>query len=44
METLPWAWYTDSEILRREQERIFRRAWQYAGPAEHVAEPKTFLT
>jgi choline monooxygenase len=44
METLPWAWYTDPEILRREQERIFRRAWQYAGPAEHVAEPKTFLT
>ena len=44
METLPWAWYTDPEILRREQERIFRRAWQYAGPAEHVAEPQTFLT
>jgi choline monooxygenase len=44
METLPWAWYTDPQILRREQERIFRRAWQYAGPAEHVAEPKTFLT
>jgi phenylpropionate dioxygenase-like ring-hydroxylating dioxygenase large terminal subunit len=44
METLPWAWYTDPQILRREEERIFRRAWQYAGPADHVAEPKTFLT
>jgi phenylpropionate dioxygenase-like ring-hydroxylating dioxygenase large terminal subunit len=44
METLPWAWYTDPEILRREQERIFKRAWQYAGPAEHVAEPKSFIT
>jgi choline monooxygenase len=44
METLPWAWYTDPQIRRREEERIFRRAWQYAGPAEHVAEPKTFLT
>jgi phenylpropionate dioxygenase-like ring-hydroxylating dioxygenase large terminal subunit len=44
VETLPWAWYTDPEILRREQERIFRRAWQYAGPADHVAEPKSFLT
>jgi choline monooxygenase len=43
VETLPWAWYTDPEILRREQERIFRRAWQYAGPAVHVAEPKSFL-
>jgi choline monooxygenase len=44
VETLPWSWYTDAEILRHEQERIFRRAWQYAGPAEHVAEPQTFLT
>jgi choline monooxygenase len=44
VETLPWTWYTDAEILRREQELIFRHAWQYAGPAEHVAEPRTFLT
>jgi choline monooxygenase len=44
VETLPWAWYTDLEILRREQELIFRRAWQYAGPAERIAEPKSFLT
>ena len=44
METLPWSWYTDPEILRVEQDRIFRTAWQYAGPAEHVTEPKTFLT
>jgi choline monooxygenase len=43
VETLPWDWYTDAEILRREQQRIFRRAWQYAAPAEHVAEPQTFL-
>jgi choline monooxygenase len=44
METLPYAWYTDGDILRREHERIFRHAWQYAGPAEHVAAPQTFLT
>jgi phenylpropionate dioxygenase-like ring-hydroxylating dioxygenase large terminal subunit len=31
--TLPWSWYSEPELLRREQERIFRRAWQYAGPA-----------
>jgi phenylpropionate dioxygenase-like ring-hydroxylating dioxygenase large terminal subunit len=35
-ETLPWSWYSEPELLRREQERIFRRAWQYAGPAEPV--------
>jgi phenylpropionate dioxygenase-like ring-hydroxylating dioxygenase large terminal subunit len=35
--TLPWSWYSDHELLRREQERIFRRAWQYAGPAELAA-------
>jgi phenylpropionate dioxygenase-like ring-hydroxylating dioxygenase large terminal subunit len=43
IETLPWAWYTDPEILRREQERIFRQTWHYLGPAEHVADPRTFL-
>ena len=35
--TLPWSWYSDPELLRREQERIFRHGWQYAGPAEHAA-------
>jgi len=29
--TLPYGWYSDPEILRREQERIFRSSWQYAG-------------
>src|SRR5581483_369905 len=36
--TFPWAWYASPEILRREQERIFRSAWHYAGPLEWVAE------
>ncbi len=27
------------EVLRREQELVFRDAWHYAGPAEWVAEP-----
>jgi len=31
--TLPWGWYSDPEVLRREQERIFRHAWQYVGHA-----------
>ena len=42
--TLPWSWYSDPELLRVEQERIFRHAWQYAGPAEHAAEPGDYLT
>jgi hypothetical protein len=29
--TLPWSWYSDPQTLPREQKRIFRRAWQYAG-------------
>ncbi len=35
--TLPATWYTDPAILRLEQERIFRRAWQYVGHAGQVA-------
>jgi phenylpropionate dioxygenase-like ring-hydroxylating dioxygenase large terminal subunit len=42
--TLPWSWYSDPELLRREQERIFRHGWQYAGPAEHAAEPGSYFT
>jgi choline monooxygenase len=30
--TLPWSWYSDPELLRREQERIFAHAWRYVGP------------
>ena len=42
--TLPWSWYSEPEQLRREQEQIFRRAWQYAGPAEHAASPGDYFT
>ena len=41
--TLPFAWYTDEEQLRRERARIFARAWQYAGRAEDVARPGSYL-
>lgn len=40
--TLPWSWYSDREVLRLEQERIFRRAWQYAGHAGELPEPGTY--
>jgi len=41
--TLPWNWYSDPEILRLEQERIFLRAWQYVGHTGAVAEPGSFF-
>ena len=40
--TVPWSWYTDPEILRLEQDRIFGRFWQYAGHTGQVAEPGSF--
>ena len=42
--TLPYSWYTDPEILRREQEHVFRFAWQYAGHAGELPEPGTYMT
>ncbi|MGZ4412975.1 MAG: aromatic ring-hydroxylating oxygenase subunit alpha [Gaiellaceae bacterium] len=42
--TLPYSWYTDPEILRREQERIFASAWQYVGHTGQLAEPGYFAT
>ena len=40
--TLPWSWYIDPEVLRAEQERIFRRTWQYVGHTGDLPEPGTF--
>jgi phenylpropionate dioxygenase-like ring-hydroxylating dioxygenase large terminal subunit len=40
--TLPWSWYVDPEVYRREQERVFRRAWQYAGHAGDLAQPGSY--
>ncbi len=42
--TLPAAWYTDPATFAREQARIFRRAWQYAGLTEELPRPGDFLT
>jgi phenylpropionate dioxygenase-like ring-hydroxylating dioxygenase large terminal subunit len=42
--TLPWSWYTDPEVLRREQERIFRGTWQYVGHEGQLPEPGTFFS
>jgi choline monooxygenase len=42
--TLPFSWFADPAVFALEQERIFARGWQYAGPAEWVAEPGQYLT
>jgi phenylpropionate dioxygenase-like ring-hydroxylating dioxygenase large terminal subunit len=41
--TLPFSWYSDEEVLRRERSRIFARSWQYGGRAAQIAEPGSFL-
>jgi phenylpropionate dioxygenase-like ring-hydroxylating dioxygenase large terminal subunit len=43
-ETLPTSWYSDPEIAKLEEERIFRHGWQYGGPLEQVTEPGGFFT
>jgi phenylpropionate dioxygenase-like ring-hydroxylating dioxygenase large terminal subunit len=41
--TLPFSWYSDAEVLRRERSLIFARSWQYAGRAAQVAQPGSFV-
>ena len=43
-QTYPWSWYVDDAVLRAEQERIFRRAWQYVGHAGQIPEPGSYFT
>ena len=42
--TIPWDWYVDPAVARLEQERIFRRTWQYAGHTGDVSAPGSFAT
>ena len=41
--TLPWDWYVSADVLAQEQERVFKRAWTYACPAEWVTEPGAYV-
>lgn len=41
--TLPWSWYSDPAVARRERELIFRRSWQYAGRRDQLTAPGSFL-
>jgi choline monooxygenase len=42
-QTLPWSWYGDPEVLRRERDAIFRRSWQYVAHAEELARPGDYV-
>jgi phenylpropionate dioxygenase-like ring-hydroxylating dioxygenase large terminal subunit len=42
-ETLPFDWYVDPTVLRAEQARIFRHAWQYVGHAGQVADDGSYF-
>jgi choline monooxygenase len=41
--TLPATWYSEPAVLQLERARIFTSAWQYAGPAELLAEAGSYL-
>lgn len=43
-ESLPPSWYTDPAITTEEIERIFRRAWQYVGPLNELANQGDYIT
>ena len=42
-QTLPWSWYSDPDILEREQAFIFRESWQYVGHTAMLASPGSFF-
>jgi choline monooxygenase len=41
--TLPASWYTDAAVRELERERLFARAWTYAGSTEWVSEPGSYF-
>ena len=41
--TIPYDWYIDPAVARLEQERIFRRTWQYAAHTGELAEAGSFV-
>jgi ferredoxin-NADP reductase/phenylpropionate dioxygenase-like ring-hydroxylating dioxygenase large terminal subunit len=43
-ESLPAHWYTDPAITAREIEQIFRKSWNYMGPAKELANPGDYIT
>ena len=43
-DTLPYTWYTDTDVLERERRRLFAHTWQYAGHMGQLAEPGSYFT
>ncbi len=43
MRTLPWSWYSDPAVLQLEQERIFRRSWQYVGRTDELPQQGSYV-
>lgn len=44
VKTLPYRLYTDPEVLKEEQEKIFARTWQFVGHVSQIANPGDFFT
>ena len=42
--TLPFEWFSDPQVFRLEQRRVFADSWLYAGVADWVAGPGQFFT
>ena len=43
-ESLPAHWYTDPAITSREIEKVFRKTWNYIGPARELLNPGDYVT
>lgn len=41
--TLPFSWYSDPEIFRRETTEIFHKFWQYVGPTHSIPNAGDFF-
>ena len=41
--TIPARWYTDPQLLDAERPLVFGRTWQYAGHADAVSTPGSYL-
>ena len=43
-ESLPAHWYTDPGVTEREVQEIFRKSWNYIGPAKELANVGDYIT
>jgi phenylpropionate dioxygenase-like ring-hydroxylating dioxygenase large terminal subunit len=44
LNTLPFAWYVDPDVLARERAALFAPAWQYAGHMGDLPSPGSYFT